>query len=97
MIKDLKSIFDKYNGEYLKFELITEYKPYNRSDLCAFHLLDAIAPSNRDIIESAEHDKIWLDIDCNQLAEFATEDHIKYLCRCGVMYNSESNKLSMFV
>lgn len=93
---DIKTTFDKYESEFLKFDRI-ERKLNSRPDLCAFLLLDTLAPNpGRDIVSSAEHDQIFLDTDCEILAHVATEQDILTLARCGVMYDSETDSLSMF-
>lgn len=93
---DLEATFDKYDNEYLKFERV-ENKLHSRPDLCAFLLLDKLMPSDgRDIICAAEHDEIFLDADCEKLAEVATEDDILTLTRCGVRYAGEVDSLAMF-
>jgi len=92
---NLSEVFLKFEDEYHKFDLI-ENKPSKRPDLCAFLLLDKIIPGNSDIVGAAEHDEIYLGVDCEVLSEIATEDDILYLVRCGVIYNEEYDSLSMF-
>jgi hypothetical protein len=48
-------------------------------------------------VTAAEHDEIWLDVDCERLAEIATEVDILYLVRCGVRYDEYNKSLQMFV
>lgn len=94
---DLKEVFDKHEGEHLQFELI-ENPPHHRPDICAFIIIDRLLPNpGRDMVTSAEHDQIWLDADCEKLAEVATEDDVIALLRCGVWYDSETDSLSTFV
>jgi hypothetical protein len=58
-------------------------------DTCAFLYLENLlkqhdkAP-NPVMIAAAEHDQIWLNVDCDILEEIATKDDILYLYRCGV-------------
>jgi len=89
MNKDIESLFNKYLGEYLQFERI-ENKPSNRSDLCAFILLDKLFPSinTKDIISATEHDTIYLNFSPNEI-QTLTDESIIYLMRCGVSFNSE--------
>ena len=94
---DLKAIFEKYDDEYIKFERV-ENKLHPRPDICAFLLLDKLLPNDgRNIIYSATHAEIFLDVDCEKLAEVATECDILTLRRCCVRYDDETDSLSMFV
>ena len=94
---DLYATFEKHNDEHIKFERV-ENKLHSRPDICAFLLLDKLLPNDgRDIVSAASHDEIWLDVDCDKLAEVATDDDILMLVRCGVMFDSSTDSLSMFV
>ena len=93
---DIKSAFMKYkDDEYLEFKKIVNTS-YQRPDLCAFLLLDKLVPGRRNIVSSAEHDEIWLDVEPKDLAKVATEEDILYLVRCGVMYDQLTDSLHMF-
>lgn len=93
---DLDATFEKHNDDYLKFERV-ENKLHSRPDLCAFLLLDKLLPNDgRDMVCAAEHDEIFLDADCEKLAEVATEEDILTLTRCGVHYDSYTDSLAMF-
>ena len=93
---DLYVIFEKHNDDYLKFERV-ENKLHSRPDLCAFLLIDKLLPNDgRDIVSAATHDEIFLDADCEKLAEVATEEDILTLTRCGVLYDRETDSLAMF-
>lgn len=93
---DLKATFEKCDDDYLKFDRV-QNKLHSRPDLCAFLLLDKLMPrAGRDMVRGAEHDEIYLDADCEKLAEVATENDILTLTRCGVRYNSETESLAMF-
>jgi len=92
---NLKEEFDKYEDEYLEFDLV-ENKLSPRPDICAFLLLDKLSPNEgMDMVVNARHDEIWLNVDCEKLAEAATEEDIKTLSRCGVCYASGHNSLYM--
>ena len=94
---NIESTFTKYEDEYLKFDRV-EKKYSSRPDICAFILLDKLVPSNgHDMISAAEHDEIFLNTDCEKLAEVATEEDILMLKRCGVNYSGDFECLSMFV
>lgn len=83
------------NCEGLKFEKVN-YPLSRRPDLHAFILLDRIMPSDRDIVEAAEHDVIYLSIDVDKLAEVITEEQLLELLRCGVSYDSQYDCLYLF-
>jgi len=93
---DLKSAFDKHDKEFLEFDRVAE-KLHPRPDVCAFLLLDKLVPSSEDIVSAAEHDEIFLGVDCEKLARAATDDDIVMLTRCGVRYSEEYECLAMFV
>lgn len=93
---NLEAVFEKYNDEYIKFDGI-ESKRNNRPDIHAFLLLDELIPGNMDMVSAAEHDEIYLNINCDALARIATEEQILELVRCGVRYDSEYDCLCMFV
>lgn len=90
---DLHEAFERLNDEYLKFDRIVE-PLHPRPDICAFLYLDNLFPKSRDMISASEHDKFFLDIDCEEFAKIATDEHIIFLLRCGVHYSEDS--LAMF-
>lgn len=98
MIDNLEELFDANDEEFLKFDRIPEERRLSsRSDLHAFILLDRLIPGKvSDIVANAEHDEIFLDVDCTTLAEVATEEQIIDLIRCGVRF-CEYDCLAMFV
>ena len=93
---DLEATFDRHSDDFLKFDRV-ENKLHSRPDLCAFLLLDKLLPNaGRDMVCAAEHDEIFLDADCEKLAEVVTDDDILTLTRCGVRYDSDTDSLAMF-
>ena len=90
---DIETLFEQCANEDLRFEKI-KIKFSKRSDLHAFILLDKLFPENQDIIGSAEHDKIWLNIDDEQIQNLS-KAQILELSRCGIFYDEDS--LCMFV
>lgn len=90
----LEAKFEECENDFLEFDRV-ENKLSSRPDLHAFILLNELVPSDRDMIASAEHDQIWLDVDADQLAKVITEEQIITLRRCGVFYADWG--LSMFV
>lgn len=93
---NLRETFEKYEDEYLKFDRV-QVQMSGRPDLHAFLLLDQIQPGKRDVVSAAEHDEIWLDIDCEALAEQITEEQVCELVRCGVRYDDGPESLALFV
>jgi len=95
---NLYEIFKKFRDEYIKFGNVQD-KLHPRPDICAFLLLDKLCPDKdgRDMVGWAEHDEIWLDVDCEKIAVLATEEDILTLTRCGVRYDEETDSLAMFV
>lgn len=85
---NLDNVFDKFNDDYGNFADVTE-KLHNRPDLCAFLILDRLVPGKSDMVDSAEHDEISLEVDTDALAAVATEEDIQNLVRCGVGFSNE--------
>lgn len=92
----LHALFEKHNGEYLKFDRV-EKKRSNRPDLHAFLLLDELSPDAADIVAAAEHDEIFLDVTPGLLFQQANEEQIVELIRCGLRYDRSLDSLCMFV
>ncbi len=94
---NLAEAFEKFEDEYIAFEKVKD-PIYPRPDICAFLMLDKLVPAkNRDMVCSASHDEIWLDVDCEELAKVATEQDIETLVRCGIRYSDDEESLCMFV
>jgi hypothetical protein len=92
---DLAKVFTEHEKEHGKFERI-ENPRHPRRDICAFLMLHDLDPKDKvKIVAGAEHDGIWLDTDCDELAKQACEQHIIDLIRCGVMYDKMVNSLFM--
>lgn len=99
--EELKEAFYRHEDEFLKFASI-ENPRHRRPDLCAFLMLDSAVEKRNgiggfsDMVAAAEHDQIWLEISAEDLAPVATDDLIRDLCRCGVMYDADTESLAMF-
>jgi hypothetical protein len=93
---NLAELWHKHDDEFLEFERVSP-KRSNRPDLHAFLLLDELVPGVCDIVSSAEHDEICLEISLEELAEAATEEQIIELIRCGVRYSTDYDCLALFV
>ena len=86
--------FEAVNDDYLEFDRV-ENKLSTRPDIHAFILLNEIFPGDTGMISAASHDAICLDANWKELNKL-TDDQILELVRCGVMYSSENDCLSMF-
>lgn len=90
---DLAAEFEKHHDVFLDCRDIS-----GRPDLHAFNLLDRLLPgSKRNMVASAEHDEIWLDIDCGELAKVATSPDVEILVRCGVRDDRYLHSLSLYI
>lgn len=89
----VQEVFESFNNDYLHDKEIINKKS-NRSDLCAFMILDELFPANTDIVCGANHDIIYLELDEDQICTL-TDEVIHDLVRCGV--SIDENGLYMFV
>lgn len=96
-LDELAALFEKHENEYLEFKPMPPQRLCERRDLCAFILLHQLVPGTNDMVSAGEHDQIWLDVSAEALAAVAMEDDVLTLIRCGVMYDEETDSLSMFV
>lgn len=95
-MQDLTERFAKYEDDYIRFERV-ESPAHPRPDICAFLKLHELCPGDRDMVSCAGHDEIWLDVDCEDFNEKASDHDILMLTRCGVRYDEETDSLAMFV
>lgn len=85
----------QFEDDFLKFDGV-ESKFSTRPDLHAFIFLDRLLPeTDRDIVCSAGHDQIWLDVSVEILNPLITDDELRDLVRCGIMYDTDDG-LTMF-
>ncbi len=90
----IEAFFEEHEDEFLKNENIKpERRLHPRPDLNAFLLLHRLHPNTEDMVSGAEHDKIWLAVEIEEL-HAASEDDLLDLMRCGVMLDDCG--LSMF-
>ena len=92
-MSEYKNLFCECEDEFLEFERIEKLR-CSRPDINAFLLLNELFPDTVDIICSATHDVIWLDIDCDELRDKATPEQLVELHRCGV--RDDRGQLCMF-
>ena len=85
----LKAMFEAANGEYLKFERVTE-RLSNRPDMHALMTLEKLFHDNKDLIAGAIHDEYYLSVRPWELATLATQELINDLHRCGLRYSEEA-------
>ena len=93
----LKERFEQFEDDYIKFEEKVLNKKSKRPDIHAFLLLDELVDGDSDIVSAAEHDEIYLGIDCDVLAGVVTDAQIHELVCCGVRYCQDYDCLCMFV
>ena len=100
-LEELQAMFEKHKDEFLKFDRVNN-PAHRRPDLCAFLMLDAAVDVKNArggysaMVSAAEHDEIYLVIDAEELAKVATDDLVRDLIRCGVLYDSTYDCLAMF-
>lgn len=97
-ITDLAAEFERHEGLSHKFEGISN-PPSQRPDLCALILIDMLMPSatRNWMLGAAEHDQVWIGVDCDELAKVISSEQVEYLVRCGIFYDKDYCCLSMFV
>ena len=94
---DAKELFEKHAGEHCRFSRI-EKPLHARPDICAFLLLDKIAPKpGADMVSGTAHEEIFLNADMELFALRATEDEVITLRRCGVRYHADFDCFAMYV
>lgn len=92
---DVAAVYEKHSAEYAAFDKVLAPLSQRR-DLCALMLLEKLCPGGTErAIGAAEHDFVYFDFDCDDLANTATEDDILTLVRCGVSYVGEYDCLGM--
>ena len=96
-IEQLVATFNKYRDEYLSFIDVAN-KLSRRPDMHALILLDKLLPGDgmSDLITGAENGQFFIGIEPEALARVATEEIILDLVRCGVVYDEDSESLSLF-
>lgn len=81
------------------FEEALDSRPM--SNLCDFdgfmRLRQLGYDKGKDLVACAEHDEIWLSVNCEWLAETVTIDDVNYLVDCGIHYDSSTESMHMFV
>lgn len=89
--EEMSALFEKYDEEFLEGD---RKRP---RDLEAFNKLQKLAPVDRDVVSSADHDEIWLAFDAEKVAEVVTEQDVIKLLQLGVRLDDDNQCFSMFV
>lgn len=92
-----KEMIELFDQNTLNSVDIEDGDPSQRTDMCALMMLDRLLPNGTNIVESADHDKIYLGIDIDELAEIITESDVIYLARRGVHVDEDHDSLAMSV
>lgn len=92
--------FKKYESEFGQMNM-PEY-PTLKPDLCACIILDTLFPENTRSIRSvfvggSEGDEIVFEVDDQKFVKVATEETVRKLVRCGVVYDELIGDLSLSV
>ena len=99
--ESIDDVFEEFCDEFLEFGRIENPK-HRRPDICAFLMLDEIAPGNSgheracDMISCARHGEFYLSTDVEEFCQNVTKDQIRDLVRCGLRYDPDSDCLCMF-
>ena len=95
----IKKRFEQFEDDCQNFQAVLN-PLHRRPDIAAFLLLDQLLPKHGTgacMLESAEHDIVFLDVEPKDLNRVASDDNIRDLIRCGVGYDSEIERLFMYV
>lgn len=97
-IAALHAAFERHQDEYRQFDRIVSPLAL-QPDLCAFLVLAGLRPdaSGIALLSAAEHDEVWLGVDCVALAAVITDAEVRDLRRCGVRMDSGHSALCLFV
>lgn len=95
-VEELTELFLKHEDRHVDEIIAGKHVTLGRRDLRAFNLLDKLVPGTGDIVNGAEHDKIWLSPTLEDLAKVITEEDVITLIQCGVFIDEEFDSLSMF-
>ena len=93
-MREIKRLFEKHDGEFLKFERV-ENKKSKRPDLNAFILLDNLFTEEKNIISGACEGDVSINFKEEQML-LLSEDDIIELRRCGASYNSEFDCIEIY-
>jgi len=89
-----RATFEKYSDEWLFSKVENKLHPCR--DICAMLLLYNMMPSVRRMISAADHDIIWFNVNVDVMDNFAMDEDVLTLRRCGVFID-ENDYLAMFV
>jgi hypothetical protein len=89
-LKAVYKAFQKAADERVWEEGFHDYHGFER-------LLRLGVVGSGDILSSAEHDQVWLNVEMKKFASVATIDDINYLVDCGIHADEDYDSLYMFV
>jgi len=81
-------LFEKFESDQYKFEDV-EHKMSQRPDIHALMMLDKLAPNNSCAIVSTDYDVVYLAFDPDIVSNNVTEDQVRDLVRCGVLFDGD--------
>lgn len=88
--EQLRQLFEKHErDEYLEYDRINFSRPSKSKDICAFLLLDSLAPTGFSILEAVGDYGVWLSTNLEELAAVITEEQVITLIRYGVEYKDD--------
>jgi hypothetical protein len=96
-LDEMKALFEKYSEESNRGFEDVAHKFSTRPDIHVFILLNDLLPGRHDMVDCAEHDEIWLDVDVDQLAGVITEQQIADLVACGFHFDTDVERIHSFV
>ena len=88
-------LFEKHDDEFNKFDRV-QHKLSENQELHGYLLLVKLFPNEARILQSAEHDMVWIGPESDDL-ESLTEAQIIELLRCGIHFDGDNDSLAMFV
>lgn len=97
--QQLRELFDKHgDDEFLQWKRVPkERRRHEAPDIHVFLTLhEKYERRANDILDSASHDEVYIDVDLDKPNTLTEEDVID-LIRAGLRYDSEVSSLCMFV
>lgn len=87
MMINIQETFAKHGDKFLKSDGI-----FKNNDLYAFDILKKYRnKNNQNIILCSMNDVVYLNVDIDLMTQYATEDEIIALIRCGILMVKDRN------
>lgn len=99
-MKSIHGRFEELEKEFLKHDRIPDTYPMREvPDLCAMLLMQKLAPlkPGEDAVCSSAHDEIFFAFDPIEVNEKASDEDVRTLVRCGIMYDRQYDCFASFV